>query len=264
MERLPNRDGTYVLRAVDSNGEVQSSEEKCADCVGYERDLRSKRLRIGLLEKRLSQAEGTDPDAPEVRAVLDYWATRVVEEGWWQRKPAYRPGHARWTMVGSRLKEPEYDIDYCMTVVEGALTQSRWSCNSCGSVKPKREWLDALSLFREGNIEKHYERARDEHMERVKALRKLPPELQDADLTFLTQRCDCGHLRMEHSKPDPWREHRTPCLMDCWCDGFSDYEHRVEKHPANGHRSHTTLMKTKEQQGFVDTLFDVGEACKSE
>src|SRR5687767_14176147 len=102
-------ESAQLLHLVDHNGQA---EPICADCVNYEWDLKGKRLQIAKLEHQLARTEGTEPEAADVRTVLEHWAKRVVEEGWWSRRPAFRPGHPRWSACAARLREPEYDIYY--------------------------------------------------------------------------------------------------------------------------------------------------------
>lgn len=219
----------------------EAREAVCPGCEEREttiemqgRELNGYRLRLAAKEKELARVQGVAPDAGDVKQVLDRWASRVIEEGWWSRKPAYRPGHPRWSTVSARLQEPEYDIQYCLEVVEGALFSTGRDCRGCGQKLPKREWLDATSIFSAKNIERHYERAQDPYCQRVRKALKLPPAAEklfgDPALPYLLEECDCGHVRLDHSKGDPARDGTQPCLVHgCWCEDYSDTDRRADE-----------------------------------
>jgi len=160
-------------------------------------ELNGYRLRLGNLQREIRDLQGVEPEAEEIRLVLDYWAKRVVEEGWFSRKPSFRPGSEAWVAVRARLKDRWTAEQLCL-VVDGVLAQPKEST--------KRAWIHATSIFRnERNCSLHFENAQDPRLERVRGVRELPEELQRAVLTgeiaHLLARCDCSHLRLSHSYP---------------------------------------------------------------
>lgn len=221
MEAAPRH-----LRSVDTrSGEVHdhsSHEDLQTQLDMAARELAGYRIRLARAEAEVRRVQGDAPEAGEVKSCLDYWAKRVVEEGWWSRLPAFKPGHPRWSAVSARLQEPEYDPTYLTTVVEGALMQPRSQL--------KREWIDAQSIFKQGNLERHYERALDPRAERVRQVMQLPDDLLYADLKVLAAKCDCGHLSIAHSRwMDPHYGYERPCLFHgCECLGFDDIFQRAE------------------------------------
>lgn len=222
--RLIDADGVVVAENSHTLQELQDlNQRQAAELNGY-------RLRLANLQREIRDLQGVEPEAEEVRMVLGYWAKRVVEEGWYTRRPTFKPGDERWSAVRGRLKS-DWTAEQLFEVVEGALAQPRQ--------KMKRAWLDATSIFRnERNASQHYEFAQDPRMERVKAARELPEEFQagidNGELKGLLERCDCGHLRMAHCyplKPEwtiPEMVGWQPCLSGgCDCMDFDDIQTRM-------------------------------------
>lgn len=186
-------------------------------------ELNGYRLRLANLQKEIRDLQGVEPEAEDIRFVLSYWAKRVIEEGWFTRKPSFRPGSEAWVAVRARLKDNWTTEQLCL-VVDAVLAQPK------GSVK--RAWIHATSIFRnERNCSLHFENAQDPRMERVRGVRELPVELQKAVMTGevaqLLARCECSHLRLQHSYPlEPlWVPENMvgwePC-RECICMDFGD------------------------------------------
>lgn len=211
------------LRLVDTDtGEVVDGCPDCArlaDLVAEQeehlamlnRDLKGYRLRLSAKEKEVAELHGTEPNSQKVIEVLNRWADRMVEEGWWRTRPKFKPGDQRWTAVRGRLREKR-TVDECFQVIEGSLLGGR---------RTKREWVDASSIFRNNeNFERHLERYRDPAQTMVHARRELPPELRVPGMVeALCERCDCGHLRIYHLAL-PETDGAELC-RDCDCGGYS-------------------------------------------
>lgn len=236
-----------ALRLIDGDGQVvedtynheqlqQIIERQEAELCGY-------RLRVSNLQRKLRDLQGVEPEAGDVKTVLDYWAQRVYEEGWWPaRKPTFKPGSDRWTSTRARLKEKWTAPQLC-EAVEGALLDASKSKDRLARQGRQfsRSWIDATSIFRSNERTEHfYEQAHDPNMERVKATRELPEELQaklaTGELGWLLQRCDCGHMHLEHCLPLPeewtipamvgWE----PCLVrGCECTAFDDIHTQAQE-----------------------------------
>jgi hypothetical protein len=207
--------------APSSYGEaLQVIERQNAELNGY-------RLRVSRLERDLAAKQAADPDAGQVRTVLDWWADRATETGWWSRRPMFKPGDHRWRAVKNPLQDGR-EVDYLLVVVDGAFMQPRQQV--------KREWLEPKTIF--GNmIETHFERAQDSDMERVRALRVLPKEIvEDPFLPDLCLPCDhCGHIELDHQKWSLALE--QPCLVHgCHCTGYDDLHARCERWKAERER----------------------------
>ena len=158
----------------------------CPECLQKDAAItRLTRSYEGTIRNLKQEIGRITPDDENVRMVLDYWADRAVELGWWSRRPLFEPGDERWQPVRGRLRTRTVDESYL--AIEGAFSQSKH--------QTKRAYVDATSIFRNNkNFEQHLERAVDVDMENVRVRRQLPPELAGMDeerLAALSRRCDC-------------------------------------------------------------------------
>ena len=184
--------------AVVNTDTGELGESLCADCLTKDATItRLTHSYEGTIRNLKQELKRVTPDDENVRMVLDYWADRAVELGWWSRRPLFEPGDERWQPVRGRLRTRTVDESYL--AIEGAFSQSKH--------QTKRAYVDATSIFRNNkNFEQHLERAVDVDMENVRVRRQLPPELAKLDedrLAALARRCDCSHLLMEHYAPSP-------------------------------------------------------------
>lgn len=182
-------------------------------------ELNGYRLRVGRLEREIARRQAVEPDAIKVRTVLDWWADRALETGWWSRRPMFHPGDHRWKAARGQLVEGR-EVEYLLVVVDGAFMQPKREV--------KREWLEPKTIFG-SMIECHFERAQDHGLERVRALRVLPKEIvNDPFLPSLCTPCDhCGHIELDHQKWSLTLE--QPCLVHgCACDAYDDFHSRAE------------------------------------
>lgn len=217
------------LRLVNDDGEIVHGAPSYEDLQTIVEELKSKlagsALQIGNLKRELRDLQGLEPEAGSVRIVLDYWARRVKEEGWWSKLPTFKPGSNRWSAVRGRLKD-DWTSEQLCEAVEGAL-------HSLGqrAPRPPRAWADATSIFRnEENCSRNFEAAHDPRLERVKAMRELPVEVQRMierdNLRPFLARCLCGHLMLAHAPPDA-RALRVCVHPECLVqgeDGCGDFE----------------------------------------
>jgi hypothetical protein len=205
------------------DGATGEATEVCPDCVVKDAEkTRMARSYEATIRNLRADLEAAQPDDRAVRAVLDYWADRVQQEGWWSRRPLFKPGDQRWQAVRGRLKDGR-TVQDCELAVEGALLGDR--------KRIRREWIDATSVFRNNeNFERHLERAVDRDQENVVVRRALPAELAalDADqLAYLAERCGCGHLRLFHVGCAETAG-RQVCAR-CGCGDYHDEGETVEQ-----------------------------------
>lgn len=215
---------------VDDNGEVVEAETENELRVIVQKQqgtIKGWMLRCDALEKQLGLKQSTAPDSARVRDVLNHWADTAVETGWWSRRPFFKPGHLRWKTVSARLGERDdqgalvYSVEYLKTVADRALAQRKGG-------RVKQAFVDAKSIYLEGNLESFYEEAVDPNG-RLRAT--LPEEFQrmsDTDLEWLVRRCDCGHFQYKHSMRGVPPEGNCPCA-DCDCHDFDDIHTRADE-----------------------------------
>lgn len=195
-------------------GQVQREGPSYADLVDINERLKSEldgyRLKLAQKERDDEEREAKAPKAREIRQVLDHWNARICKGA-----AKIVPGSKRWKLVEKALKH--FSVAELQMVPDGALLSDFH--------RTKRAYLMAESLYADvGRIESHMERAleADSHLYQ---LAELPEELRDfKELGHLCARCECGHLRLAHSKPDPARGGYEPCLIHgCDCADVDTY-----------------------------------------
>lgn len=236
------------LRLVNPDtGEVEETPENFADALVIIDELRGELAKVGdtikaqadkLGSQRRANRELRDGQvvaAPkqdrseEVREVLLYWRPKCMKDA------KIIPGSPRWEKTRDRLEDVDIDGELAYTVqdlkdaVDGALRSDYHVQNG---------YLDAETIFRDsGTVEKH--RARlpnawrptvldnglilDRHVkEQLAGLRPWEADALD--------RCDCGHVRFEHSKnlADGSMLGWWPC-SNCSCTDFDDRFQRADK-----------------------------------
>ena len=210
------------LQAVPNNVDPDTGEilPCCPDkdilIEQLQNELAGKSLRIGKLSREVARIQGLEPDAEQVRWVLAYWRDRISP------KAKIVPGSERWSKVKARLKEG-FTYEELMCAVDGALLSD---------FHREEGHLDAKTIFKSTETtEAHRDRALAPGAERLHALERIPREL--AEHAFLEEnlltRCDyCQCLSLGHSKPDPFRDYRRPCLTCEDCDDFCDEDYRAD------------------------------------
>jgi hypothetical protein len=217
----------HQLFSVDPvTGEATSECPDCLDLIDAIKDLkRSYRSREQALKKELEKERGRTPDSVDVELVFRKWAETVVNAGFWSRPPKYTAG--RWEPIEKRLKQG-YDVDYLLTVIESI----RFSREDV-----KQAWLEPAALFGEPSKDgmRWGMEARYENVVSITQGRRIPstiPErvLRDFHFEPLLEECECGHLRLEHSKSDPFLDGFQPCLVPgCYCTDFDTLEVLIER-----------------------------------
>lgn len=211
------------LHPVPSNTDPSTGEfVECAGCHDkdilieqLQGELGGKSMAIGKLKREVARVQGMEPDAEQVRWVLAYWRDRV------KPKAKIVPGSERWSKVKARLKEG-FTYEELMVAVDGALLSDFHRENG---------YLDAKTIFKEHDVvEGHRDRALAPDADKLYALAAIPREIAEHPEVqgVLIALCDCGCPLVVHSKADPFRDWRRPCLL-CDCEDFDDTERMADE-----------------------------------
>lgn len=214
------------LRLVDTTtGEVselpadvarlQAELEAARQQVGEaEAELRGKRSQITQLRNQLAEMQAVEPEAEQIMDVLEFWRVRCMPGA------SIVVGSERWQKTRARLRERDagtkercYTPLHLKAAVVGARL-SEWH------VKNKR--LDAATLFRDSKTV-------DDHIGRAVTFKRaygtsavtLLDELGSPVFAWLSRRCACGHLWLEHLKGGPGPDGNQPCDT-CRCPHFGE------------------------------------------
>jgi hypothetical protein len=214
----PASNVVHLVRA--DTGEAESV---CPDCLTKDQEktrlTRSYEGTIRSLKAELEAVRGDGIENAEVREVFEHWANTVVNCGFWTQQPKLTTGRSE--PIQKRLSQG-YTVDYLVTVVDSVRLS-----------KPgiRQAWVDLPTLLSEPSkdgkrwgMEARYEdvvaRTNGRKVRLPDAAWKL---LADPALPYLCEECSCGHLRLDHSKPDPARDDADPCLVHgCYCDEFDE------------------------------------------
>lgn len=169
---------------------------------------------ITVLRSDLATAMGEEPEADNIVGVLDYWANRVVELGWWSRRPISPPASDRWRAVRARLAEGR-SPEYIRLAVDGALLQKK--------ERTKREYVDIASICKPRSVEWNYERLKDPRLQWVRPVQEAPVSLRERwlEVVDLADMCDCGHIRLDHQR-FAWGQEPECLVHGCHCEAFDD------------------------------------------
>lgn len=208
---LPKLKPRYVQIALNENGEVEKRHELCPDCVEAEADIRKLKRENRRLKNELSERRRQSPHAQEAGQLFDYW---VRKRGKNPNRVVYdekRQERALWAVKHYGYSEAKKVID--------AQDVEPWE-------KDGKVYDDFCTIFKHASAVESFiaifEEADPKTLDRLEMIQKIPEVYRThPDLTYLSEKCACEHLRLEHSKSDPFREGFQPCLAaECLCTDF--------------------------------------------
>jgi hypothetical protein len=210
-----------------ASGEGRDGCPQCEAKDGLVDELSSKLngalSELGKLTKRLARAQGVDPEAEDIRDVLGFWRVRCM--------PAAKivVGSERWENVAGLLAMKNAAGGKCYTplslkaAVTGALL-SEWH------VENRRLDIFAVADKRlVSSIDKHIERAVGFKRRTGVSALTVVDELAGEGVAWLAERCECGHLWIEHLRGGARTDGSQPCAT-CGCSNFGQsLDERVEQ-----------------------------------
>jgi len=191
-------------------------------------DLKGKQIAIGKLKRELKELRSVEPEAKEIREVLDYWRAAC------KPRAIIAPGGERWEKVRARFKDkleiegeprPPWTIAELKLAVDGALLDPWLN----GTAPKSKGYLDAKTIFKGPE---QVERLKDLALRLQFEVGMTAKQLIEASRTLsavgldwkhLLAPCLCGHTRVEHRRSDNilWDDCLTP---GCECGEFwQDY-----------------------------------------
>jgi hypothetical protein len=206
------------LRVINSEGEILQDDPLLLEHEELKLKYFGLLGQLGTLKKELAGMRVVEPEAERIQETLDYWRERC------KPRAAICAGGKRWEKTRARLREkldnrPPLTPEELKRAVDGALLD-RWHTQQGMSHR-----LDAEFLFRSyESVEKLRDIALGFEGQAGVHLRDLlgvSDELRFVGWGFLLEVCMCSHRRVEHSRSDPHREGRQPCLLSgCQCEDW--------------------------------------------
>lgn len=211
------------LKLVDTTtGEIVESDDREVLIEQLQAELRGKSLQIGKLRREVRELRLTEPEAATIMDVLSYWRERCAP------RAHIVAGGKRWEKVRARLKDkpvdrPPWTPEELKKVVDGALLDPWLS----GADRRSKGYLDAETIFRDPEqVERLLNLALGFSAKagvELADLIAIGDELRVVHWPLLLRSCVCDHRRIEHSKADPERQGREPCLIpECPCEDFHE------------------------------------------